>query len=91
MITRTVMARIAAQSFDSTGAFITPIIFTAKILLSHSCTICGIHELDEEIFKKDPKFSAKCVNFIKCLKRIDEIIPFERKLVPLKGKLRGLV
>ena len=74
-ITRRLLSRLCAQSYDRLGIFMSCITTGLKILTSRSCELASITEMDIDLKEKDADFVKVVKNFLKNLKLVHTILP----------------
>ena len=77
-ISRLVLLRLSAQTYDKLANILGPLMFTCKVLTSRACKLAGVDDMELDLRKRDPEFVEVCLSFVAALRRVDRIIPFER-------------
>ena len=75
-VTRRLLSRLCAQSYDRLGIFMSCITTGLKILTSRSCELVSITEMDVDLKEKDADFVKVVRNFLKNLKLVHSILPY---------------
>ena len=74
-VTRRLLPRICAQSYDRLGIFMSCITTGLKILTCHSCELASINEMDLDLKEKDADFVRVTKNFLQNLQLVHTILP----------------
>ena len=90
-ITRLIIMRLAAQSYNRLQDILGPLTTSIKSLVSRSCELASTEEMSLDLESRDPSFCGVVRKFIMNLRKIDCIRPFRRAWVPLGYTLTGFV
>ena len=90
-ITRLIIMRLAAQSFNRLQDILGPLTTSIKGLVSRSCELASTEEMSLDLEARDPNFCGTVRKFIMNLRKVDQIRPFRRAWVPAGYKLSGFV
>ena len=90
-ITRRHLMRLCSQLHDYTERHIGPVKSSMKLLVSRACDIVDNANIDKPIENYDQSFADTVKCFLKNLKKINELKPFQRYVIPCGYKLSHIV
>ena len=90
-ITRRHLMRLCSQLHDYTERHIGPIKSSMKLLVSRACDIVDNANIDKPLENYDQPFAETTKSFLKNLKKIKDLKPFQRFVIPCGYKLNHLV
>ena len=90
-MTRDLLTRITAQSYDRLGRLCHPVIASLKMILSKTCEVMGNHETKKSIEKKDEELAELSAEFLRNLTKFDNLIPVERAMCPKDHDIWGAI
>ena len=90
-ITRLIIMRLAAQSYNRLQDILGPLTTSVKALVSRSCELASTEEMSLDLESRDPNFCGVVRKFLMNLRKVDQIRPFRRAWVPSGYKLTGFV
>ena len=88
-ITRLIIMRLAAQSYNRLQDILGPLTTSIKGLVSRSCELASIDEMNVDLEARDAGFCSVVRKFIMNLRKVAEIRPFRRAWVPENHSLCG--
>ena len=90
-LTRRHLMRIASQLHDPTERHLGPAKSTAKQLVSRNCDIADNSQMDTALSTLDEEFSKLSRQFLENLKKISDLKPFLKYIVPCGYKMHHIV
>ena len=91
ILTRHHLSRLVAQLHCVTGIFLSLPIFSGKVILSRSCEIASLVHLNTPLYDLNPEFAKLAYLFVSNLKNLDNLLSFDKELIPENAILKYIV